>query len=93
MRRGGDGFFTWMDGMNGIFGVMCNGIATSLDKLGMILRRAQDERVALTRSADGELVEPSATVLRQAQDERVVNFHNFEMALREPRSRFTKYER
>ena len=25
---------------------MCNGIATSLDKLGMILRRAQCERVA-----------------------------------------------
>ena len=25
---------------------MCNGIATSLDKLGMILRRAQYERVA-----------------------------------------------
>ena len=47
--------------------VMCNGIATSFDKLRMILR--------------------------QAQDERVVNFHNFEMALREPRSRFTKYER
>ena len=32
--------------MDRIFGVMCNGIATSLDKLGMILRRAQCERVA-----------------------------------------------
>ena len=67
---------------------MCNGIATSLDKLGMILRRAQCERVALTHSAHGEPVEPSATVLRQAQDERVFNFHNFEKAFREPRRAF-----
>ena len=58
--------------MDRIFGVMCNGIATSLDKLGMILRRAQCERVANFHNFEKALREQRSLTLT----------HFFNMSLR-----------
>ena len=50
---------------------MCNGIATSLDKLGMILRRAQCERVANFHNFEKAL-----------REQRSLTLTHFNMSLR-----------